>query len=365
MHNPIRLPDGRVRIGGVQYGLAAELSNEDDATWTLLQLLDGTRTVEEVVAEFAASGVDPASVRETLNALVEAGHIEDAAAEPPPGLTEEDLERYERGANLYSWIDLTPRRSPWDVQLRLKNSSVTVLGLGGAGSAAATALVSSGIGSIRCVDFDVVERSNLNRQFLYTEADIGRRKVATAVERLRALNPSVEVVGEEAWVEGKDDLARLMDGQDLLLLCADRPDPRALLLRASDASTETRTPWISCFYNGPMAVVGTFVPFQVPCYRCLRHWAEETGRDADAGELLRTVDENAVIAPTAGITGNLAAYEAINVLGNIRPQTVGRLFHLNLLAYDHFYFVEPPFWDDCPACGSHVRQGSSAGAERA
>jgi molybdopterin/thiamine biosynthesis adenylyltransferase len=366
-HNPIRFADGRIRIGGAHFGVAAEISDEHGVTWGLLGLMDGTRGQDEIVAELVADRpeLDTDSVREAVDAIVAAGYVEDAAAEPPAGIDPEDVERYARGMNYYSWIDLEPRSTPWDVQRALKGARVTVLGLGGAGSAVAASLVASGVGHVHCVDADVVERSNLNRQLLYVEDDIGSSKVATAVARLRALNSSVEVTGEEAWIETEDDLVALMRDRDLFMLCADRPDPRSLLLWTSDAAARTRTPWISCFYNGPMVVTGTFVPFEVPCYRCLRHWAETEGRDADAGETLLDTYTNAVTAPTAGLTGNFAAYEAINFLGGLRPQTIGRLYHFNLVAFDHFYFVEPPFWADCPTCGERARGAMPAGAAEA
>ncbi|HEX6490670.1 MAG TPA: hypothetical protein VF002_04780 [Gaiellaceae bacterium] len=102
-----------------------------------------------------------------------------------------------------------------------------------------------------------------------------------------------------------------------------------------------------------MAAVGTFIPFEVPCYRCLRHHAEEQGLDPGVGEqLVEVPDVNAVIAPTAMLTGNLAALEAIYLLGDLRPQTIGRILHQNLIVYAHLYFIQPPFWKDCPACGS-------------
>ena len=61
---------------------------------------------------------------------------------------------------------------------------------------------------------------------------------------------------------------------------------------------------------------------------------------------------HAVIAPTASLTGHLGALEAIYFLTGLRPQTVGRIFHQNLMIYDHFYYIEAPFWPECPACGA-------------
>jgi molybdopterin-synthase adenylyltransferase len=358
MHNPMRLPTGAIRIGGAHFGLAAEIEDPEGIVWPILGLMDGSRTRDEIVRDAiaAAPDLDAESVHECVEALVAGGFVEDAGAPPPPELTSAELDHYDRGAYFYAWIDTEPRESRWEIQRRLKQARVTVLGLGGAGSAAAMSLVASGLGAVHCVDFDRVEASNLNRQLLYTQDDIGAPKVERAVDRLRRLNPHVEVTGEERWVSASEDMAALMHGRDLFLLCADRPHPRQLLFWASEAAATTGTPWLMCFYNGPMLAMSTFVPFEVPCYHCVRRYSQEAGIDAEAGEPLWDINVNAVIAPNAALTGHMAALEAIYFLGGLKPQTVGRLFHYNLMVYDHMYFVEAPFWDDCPACGRGRRK---------
>jgi molybdopterin-synthase adenylyltransferase len=362
MHNPRRPSPDKIRIGGAHFGIGSEIEDPDGRIWPILKLIDGTRSLDEIVG--AARSADPelsaAEIREVVETLTGAGFVEDAAAPPPPDLTPSELERYDRSAYFFAWIDLAPRGSRWELQQRLKAANVTVLGLGGAGSAAAMSLVASGVGSVHCVDFDVVEKSNLNRQLLYNEEDIGLPKVERAVERLRLLNSDVEVSGHEARIEGPRDLEAIMEGRDLLVMCADRP-PVEIANWSSDAAAATGTPWVMSFYNGPAVVVGTFVPFEVPCFRCIKHHAEVTGQDAEAGEFLFTVDANASLAPAAAMTGHLAALEAIFFATGRETQARGRIFHLNLIAYDHQYFFEGPFWDECPACGTAVRAALAPG----
>src|SRR6185437_7359027 len=103
---------------------------------------------------------------------------------------------------LLRWMDLSPRASPWSAQLRLRRARVLVLGVGGTGGAAAQILVASGVGAVHTVDPDVVELSNLNRQLLYRETDIGRPKTDAALAALRALNSDVTVTGERYEVRG-------------------------------------------------------------------------------------------------------------------------------------------------------------------
>lgn len=372
VHHPVRLGDGRIRIGTVQYGVGAEIPDPSGMIWRLLALLDGTRTPEAVVATvFAdASGFDPGSVLGVIETLGAAGFLEDAGAEPPATLSAAEVARYASNTRYFAWVDTTPRPSPHEVQRRLKAAHVTVLGLGGTGSAMAMSLVAAGVGSLTCVDFDAVERSNLNRQLLYDEDDVGAPKVATAVRRLRRLNADARVDGLELRVESPEDLLGLMAGSDLFVLCADQPNPD-IQLWTNEAALRTDTPWSISLYAGPMIVTGIFVPSRTACYACFwaLHTEGERGPDGRPPEPLFTSEPgNSVIAPTANLTGHLGALEAIYHLGGLQPQTVGRVLHQNLMIYDHSYYIEPPRRPDCPACGEvrgDARTGVLTGAEAA
>jgi molybdopterin/thiamine biosynthesis adenylyltransferase len=90
---------------------------------------------------------------------------------------------------------------------------VVVLGLGGTGSAVASSLVAAGVGTVHCVDFDVIEAGNLTRQLLYTEDDVGAPKIPVAVERLGRINSHTVVTGEETRVDSTESIAGLMRGR--------------------------------------------------------------------------------------------------------------------------------------------------------
>jgi molybdopterin/thiamine biosynthesis adenylyltransferase len=358
LHNAYRLPSGNIRVGGAQFGVATELEDgEEGQVWALVGLLDGTRSIDAIVADHARlfPDFDGDSVRAALAALIEAGFVEDAGGPPPDNLTPDELERYARSAHYFSWADVQPRTSPFEIQGRLKAARVSVLGLGGTGSSAAMALVASGVGAVQCVDFDRVEATNLTRQILYLEDDVGRPKVERAVARLRRLNPRVEVTGRELKVESSAHVLELMEGRDLFVLCADLP--RQIIEHwVSDAAVRSGTPWVVASYAGPMLVCGFFIPGTTPCWRCFMH--AKAQRDAaglgGATPLFPPLETNAVIAPTAAIAGNFAALEAIYFLARMRPQTVGRIFHQNFIRYDHTYSIEAPRWPECPACNGEA-----------
>lgn len=364
VHHPVRFADGRIRIGTVQYGVGAEIQDDEHgAIWRLLELMDGTRDIENVVAQLGqdATPPEPDSVRDVIDTLIQAGFVEDAAATVPEVLSEAEISRYASNTSYFSWVDTRPRFSPYESQRRLKQARVTVLGLGGTGGAVAMSLAAAGVGHLRCLDFDLVEESNLSRQLMYTEADVGRSKVETTVEWLQRQNHNVDVEGLEMRVSSAEDLVGVMAGSDLLVLCADKPNPD-IQLWTNEAALRTLTPWSMCLYAGPMVVTGLFVPGVTACYDCFLalHRAGDRGPDGSKPKALLTAPpRNAVIAPSANITGHLGALEALYFLTDMEPQTVGRVLHHNLIRYDHSYYIEPLRLPQCPACGGDRSLGES------
>jgi molybdopterin/thiamine biosynthesis adenylyltransferase len=355
-HDAYRTRDGDVRIGGGVHGLAAEIADPDGWAWSLVTACDGTRGRAAIVAEVRRSHPDltEADVAEAIEDLIAAGHVEDAAAPPPSGLSPRELERYGRNAQYFRWTDPLPRETIWDVQLKLKRSRVVVVGVGGAGGAAAMSLAAAGVGRLHCVDFDVVELSNLNRQILYTEADIGRPKVDAAVERLRQLNSDITVTGERTRIEQLEDFFPLLEGRDLMVLGADGPPE--IRHWANRACLKTGTPWVEGGYHGPHMVTGGYVPGQGPCWECLRIAEDRRldlrlGSGEDQAKAMPSAPGHPVIAVTASMSGQLKAHWAIALLTGAAPVSPGSAWGINLMAPGEPPVVSYPRQPDCPACG--------------
>jgi molybdopterin-synthase adenylyltransferase len=352
VHQPFLLPGNRIVIGLSQYGVASEIADDDEGSIAaIVALMDGTRTVDQICADFTETrpDVDDDSVRDVVADLIESGFIEDAGAPVPANLTERDLARHESARHFFSWIDTSPRTSPHEVQSKIKAARVSLLGVGGTGSAVAAGLVASGIGALRIADFDRVEESNLTRQLLYAESDVGEPKVDQAVARLRAMNGAVAVTGGDTKVTGPGDVVELMSGCDLFVLCADEPHPE-IVEWTNEAALRTGTPWFMSLYTGPMVVVGSFVPGETGCWACLDR-QEEARKEKELGRLLPESRPNAVVAASANISGHLCALEVLYQLGGLPAQTRGRVFHWNMAVWDHQYFIDVPRDDDCPLCG--------------
>ncbi|MFJ9669289.1 HesA/MoeB/ThiF family protein [Streptomyces sp. NPDC101221] len=370
-HRAYRTVDGHVRIGSVVHGIGAEVRDADGWVWSLVQAMDGTRSATDVVAEVSRRHPElrlpEPDIAQAMTDLTDAGYVEDAGAEPPAELSERERERYSRGMTLLRWMDLRPRSSAWEPQLLLRRARVLLIGVGGTGSAAARDLVASGVGRLHCVEPDVVELSNLNRQTLFREDDLGKPKLDAALTALRALNPDTEVTGERREVRGPADLEDLLTGAnsgspdgparapgyDALLLAADRP--AAIRRWANQVCLSTGTPWAEAGYRGPLVSVGVFTPGRGACWQCLRDAEVERrdlrlgpGQDEDAAS--PRMPWNPANAVTAGLSGGLLAHAALMLLCGVPPVEPGCRFGLNLMMPGDPVMQRARRRPDCPAC---------------
>jgi molybdopterin-synthase adenylyltransferase len=368
-HSLHRLENGAVWVGPQIPGESAEITDQAGVVWPVCRRLDGTRSraalVAEVLAEQRPGGETTAGeIGEIIDFLVASGWVQDTAAPFPPGLSEREIERYQRNAQFFTSIDLRPDSTGYGLQARLKAARVAVLGLGGVGSAAAASLTGCGVGSLHCVDYDTVELSNLNRQLLYTERDIGRSKVQAGVEHLRARNSDITITGSETRLSGPDDISLAVKDCDAFLLCADHPGRPGKEIEewANAAAFACEVPWLTTEYSGPMYTLACFIPGQTVCFWCL--YAEHRQRQRSLGiridpEFLvtRDVADNPVIGPTAQIAGHFLAMETIRLLLGMKIPTAGRELHRYVVDYDEQHYLEAEPRPDCPVrCGALMRR---------
>jgi molybdopterin/thiamine biosynthesis adenylyltransferase len=353
-HRPVRIGDGVVRLGGVIRGIAVDVSDGDGWVWALICLLDGSRTVEQVVTEL--DGLFPLRteqhVRMAIRDLVDAGFVTDAAEPVPTDLSAQDQARYSRSRLLLQWMDRRPRVSGWETQRMLRAASVAVIGLGGVGGTAALALTMSGIGRLHCVDPDTIELSNLSRQSLYTENDLGRSKVEAAMRQLNEHNSGVVVTGERLAIADPAMVRSLASEFDLLLVAADQPDD--ILSWVNRECRVTGTPWVHGGYHGPLVTIGVYRGDAGPCYDCGR--TAEVRRRTDlptctSWPVVSPTRTHAANAVTAGIAGNLAAHAVLRLVTDTPGFRVNCQYGLNLVTLDDCYPLGPEsVVPGCPAC---------------
>lgn len=253
-----------------------------------------------------------------------------AARTPEPRLSSEELRRYQRHFSLEN-VGLAGQRA-------LKAASVLVVGAGGLGSPLAMYLAAAGVGRLGIVDFDVVDASNLHRQVLHGSSDIGRKKVASASDTLREINPFV-CLETHAVRLTRDNAIQLVRDYDVVADGSDNFPTRYLV---NDACILARRPNVygSVYkFEGQVAV---FAHPEGPCYRCIFP-------ELPPGDLVPSCAEGGVLGVLPGIVGSLQANEVIKLLLGIGEPLVGRMLLLDGLTGE-FSVLDVPREPNCRAC---------------
>ena len=216
-----------------------------------------------------------------------------------------------------------------EADLRLRNRRVAIIGLGATGSVLATWMARAGVGQLTLLDRDVVDLSNLHRQVLYTELDLGRSKAQAAADHLAEVNSNL-YLHPLATDLTSGNARELLAHYDLILDGTDNFEARYLI---NDVSILTGTPWIYAGAIGAEGMVWTIAPPRTPCLRCLMEQPPASG-DVD------TCDSAGVLGPGVGIVASWAAMEALKLLtGSGEPmQEVARFDFW----HNERQFIQPP-----------------------
>ena len=234
-----------------------------------------------------------------------------------------------------------------EAQLAWQRATVLIVGLGGLGSPASLYLASAGVGRLVLADGDTVDATNLQRQIVHRDAAIGRAKVESAAETLRALNPEVAVtcIGERLLGSA---LEAAVARADVVLDCSDNFATRYALNAACASAGKPLVSGAGVGFDGQLAVFD-FRRADGPCYRCL------FPEDLEAEETRCAV--MGVFAPLVGVVGTLQAAEALKLLAGAGRTLQGRLLLVNALSAE-VRTLELPADPDCPVC--RLRRGGAA-----
>lgn len=205
----------------------------------------------------------------------------------------------------------------YDGQLKLSQSHAVIIGLGGLGSPASMYLAAAGIGKLTLVDFDEVDDSNLQRQIVHREINIGQAKVESAKQNLQSLNRHIQIETLNQSIT-KVCLKSLIETADVVLDCTDNFDSRFVL---NQVCLDAKKPLVSgaaIRWEGQLATYDFRIDNN-PCYACLyKPGSQQT----------MTCSENGVLAPVVGMVGTMQALEAIKCLLNL-PTLTGKLMMID------------------------------------
>jgi bacteriocin biosynthesis cyclodehydratase domain-containing protein len=312
--------------------------------------LDGTRRLEELI-EHAGSqlGWTAATASDFLAKLASLGILFDAKATVPDVLTLDDVVRYDRQLAFFGASE-RPDASRFDFQARLKSARVVILGLGGGGSWCLAALMGTGIGEIVGIDGDKVELSNLDRQILFRESDVGRFKAEVIAERMKESRPQLRFIPEVRFITSQEDIEPLLDNTDLLIVAGDQP-PHRLRQEVTRACLRRGVPHLVILgpWVGPLCIPG-----KTACYGCYEVLAQQ--QDPYYASIVEQADRNAPYPRRSkpGHGAAVAAFVAWDVVAHLtqfsRPATYNGVISIALEAAS-VQRLEVPRQDSCEYCG--------------
>lgn len=337
-------------------GEALEIEDPDGAVRVLLRLLDGTRSIEEIQAEFRrqAPGSD-FDVSEAIAVLNGARLLIDAGAADP--LDEYGRQRWRRNLGFFETY-ATLDRSSHDMQQALRDCKVALLGVGGVGSHVALDLLGLGVQDLRIVDFDKVELSNLNRQILYEEADLGQPKVERALRRLTGYSARASVTGLEKRLESAADVADVVRDRDIVICAADRPKMQVIEW-VNQGCVASGVPFIAGGVETQRSVLYLVVPGETGCVECWRRTAADDTYSRAIRIQMADLHTDGGIGPDRAAFGGLVTVltgmmisELVRfITGVAEPIALGKLIEIH---FDDLVPRTAEQWkriSDCPVCG--------------
>ena len=239
--------------------------------------------------------------------------------EPAPELTNDEVRRYSR--------HLIIPDVGMDGQKRLKNAKVLVIGAGGLGSPALLYLAAAGVGTIGIAEFDEVDESNLQRQVIHGQSDVGKSKALSAKESIAETNPYVNVVLHEERLDN-DNVMQVFEGYDLII---DGTDNFATRYMVNDAAYFLGIPyvWGSIYrFDGQASVFAPKLVDDAPCYRCLYPEPPPPG-------MVPSCAEGGVLGVLCASIGSIQVNEAIKLLTGVGDPLVGKLMIYDALEMEY------------------------------
>jgi molybdopterin/thiamine biosynthesis adenylyltransferase len=325
----------------------------DPSGWVehLFRLMDGRRTIPQLY-EMTAIKYPELSYDDFIDGLTqfdEAGFLENEAFTPDGLLDEYDLARWERNIDFLGAF-ANMRVSKYEMQYRIKTARVAILGLGGLGSHLLYDFAAMGVQDIRAVDFDRLEISNLNRQILYDEADVGQLKTDLALKRIRAFAPRARVEVVPLRLSSTEDVLSVIHDREYVVCVADRP-ALELVHWVNEACVRQNAVLLLGGLDLRRSIYWSMIPGTTGCVEC---WRRQVAQSNPVAVRLRdrpkTLISATFVAPVALLAGLISSDFTRMVTGFAPPVSAGRLLEI---PFDTMDIHEVERWerlDDCPVC---------------
>lgn len=360
---PDRSGDEVLRFASVRRRIKLKGHSFREFQQLVIPLLDGRHTLPEIEAK-VADVFAPQDLEAGLQLLAEHNLLQDASDQ---GSTDETVARLSPQLNFFHELDMNGE----EMQARLSQSTVTVVGLGGAGAGVLQALAAAGVGHLRCFDASPVNQTDTYLSPMFSLADVGELRTDVVARKIAASAPEVKVTTQAKTPENDDEVLALIEGSDFVLNCLDQ-GLSSLVYRLNRACLKANISWSSCTPAGSEVVIGpTVVPFETACYLCYKMRSVAcAGNPEDEFTFESFLDrrkqddserrENLVFG--VGLAANLLSLEAVKaVSGSLAPSATGKILVFDLITLEsskHVVLRKP----SCPACVKSETKAPAAAA---
>lgn len=266
-------------------------------------------------------------------------------------LSEYDQNRWSRNLEFFNTM-LPCSGNKFDVQRRLKEARVCLLGCGGLGSHILFELAALGIENITITDFDTIELSNMNRQILYKDSDIGKAKVFTAKERILEFNPVMNVTTNRLRISSAQNVSDIITGHDLVICVADKPRDK-MVKWLNEACCGQRIPFINGGLDQRRALFYSVIPGLTGCVEC---WHSSIPQSSIQMQIVNTdiVSEKDYSAPAPALSALVSVAtgviisESIKILTGLQPPALSN--KSKCFSFDDLTITDAECWSVNPEC---------------
>lgn len=257
---------------------AIEVEDTTGVIYDILKLCDGKKCINDIYDEIIKkyTDIEKSDIEEIIDSISEYPYIfEDGDLDSKHNISDKLLERHSRNINFLSNFD-ADGNNKYDYLQKLLDSKIMIFGLGGVGSPLIYNLAALGVGEIIGVDFDSVDLTNLNRQILYREDQIGMKKVIAAGETIKKFNSNVNFVPVDMTVKSSEDVLKLINkfNPTIVICAADKP-PLWIYKWINEACMITDKPWIFGGNSETTSYFQTIIPHKTSCFECKQTYLNE------------------------------------------------------------------------------------------
>lgn len=331
--------------------VAIEMDDSSKFIATVCQLMDGKKNLTQL--KQALSGIYPKETfyLETLLTVLDSQYLlEDVSRNYTEQLSSYETTRWSRNIEFFG-AHCKAQDNKYSYQEKLKSAKVVIFGLGGVGSNVLYNLVGMGAQNIIAVDFDEVELSNLNRQIIYNESDVGKLKSVAARNRILQFSSEVNIEFINKKISCSANIEELIFGQDIVICAIDQPREK-IMDWFNAACIKHNVPFLTGALDSRLAIYYTILPGKTGCIECWKASASKSNfmfqNLIQQKDFVPSKSPNVAIMPFMSILSGLMACEFLKIItGLSEPQSLGKLH-----AFD-FYSSQITIsesWEKNPAC---------------